>query len=513
MKLATAAQMREMDRRTMEEYGLPGLVLMENAGRAVADAAWELLPEEGGRVLVLAGKGNNGGDGFVAARHLISVGVEVAVMLFGKLDDLTGDAATNARYAQKTGLVIVEEPDEETLGGALELADVIVDGLLGTGLSGEVRGRLREVIEQLEYAAAPIVAIDIPSGLEADTGKILGAAVEADVTCTFGLAKPGLVQFPGKAHVGELRVVDIQLPPALLDDPEIETYLTEASDCLAMLPARAADAHKGDAGRVLVIGGSPGLTGAPALTGLGAARAGAGLVTVGIAEPLQPLLAAKLTEVMTLPLAADPGATISLHALDTIVDWSGRVDAIALGPGLSQQGNVGELVEALVRVIETPLVVDADALNVLARRAHVLEDRDAPIILTPHPGELGRLLDLSIGEIQEDRLGMARRAADQFNAVVVLKGAATVIAEPGGEAWINPFANPGMASGGMGDVLTGVIAALLAGGADPMSAAVAGVYLHSLAGEICVEELGPQGFLALDVAARLPRAYQRLWGE
>jgi hydroxyethylthiazole kinase-like uncharacterized protein yjeF len=510
MRLATAEQMREMDRRTVEEYGLPGLVLMENAGRAVAEAARELLPEAGGRVLILAGKGNNGGDGFVAARHLSAVGVEVAVMLFAELSDLSGDAAINARYAEKSGLVIIEEPDDETLAGAIELAEVIVDGLLGTGLSGEVRGRLREVIEVLDYAIAPIVAIDIPSGLDADTGKVLGAAVEADVTCTFGLAKPGLVQYPGKAHVGELRVVDIQLPPALLDDPVFETYLTEAGDCVAMLPARPPDAHKGDTGHVLVIGGSPGLTGAPAMTGVAAARAGAGLVTVGIPAPLQPVLEAKLTEVMTLALPAGEGDTIGLQALDTLLERAAQADAVALGPGLSRQGQVAELVEALVREVQTPLVVDADALNALAGSTRLLQERGAPIILTPHPGELSRLLDLSIDEIQADRLGITRDAAERFNAIVVLKGAATVIAEPDGEAWISPFANPGMASGGMGDVLTGVIAALLAGGSDAMSAAVAGVYLHGLAGELAAEDMGPQGFLALDVAERLPAAYKRL---
>lgn len=510
MKLATSQQMREMDRRTIEDYGLPSLVLMENAGRAVADAAWELLPEDGGRVLILAGKGNNGGDGFVAARHLMAVGVEVAVMLFAKLDDLNGDAAINALYAQKIGVMVVEEPDDETLVGAIELADVIIDGLLGTGLSGEVRGRLREVIDLLDFAAAPIIAIDIPSGLDADTGKVLGVAVEADVTCTFGLAKPGLVQYPGKAHVGELSVVDIQLPPAILDDPALETYLTEASDCLAMLPARPPDAHKGDTGRVFVIGGSPGLTGAPTMTGYAAARAGAGLVTVGVPAPLQPILAAKLTEVMTLSLAAGDDDTLSLQALDTLLEWCEKADAVALGPGLSQKGQVADLVRALVARVETPLVVDADGLNALAGRTEVLREREAPIILTPHPGELSRLIDLPIPDIQADRLTVARRAADDLNAIVVLKGAGTVIAEPNGEAWINPSSNPGMASGGMGDVLTGIITALLAGGAEPMSAAVAGVYLHSAAGELAAEELGPYGFLATDVAERLPAAYERI---
>ncbi|MBU0610189.1 MAG: NAD(P)H-hydrate dehydratase, partial [Armatimonadetes bacterium] len=478
MRLATAEQMREMDRRTIEEYGLPGLVLMENAGRAVADAAWELLPENGGRVLILAGKGNNGGDGFVAARHLAAVGVEVAVLLFAKLSDLSGDAATNAHYAEKSGLTIIEEPDDETVVGAMELADVIVDGLLGTGLSGDVRGRLREVIELLDFATVPIVAVDIPSGLDANTGKVLGAAVEAEVTCTFGLAKPGLVQYPGKAHVGELRVVDIQLPPALLDDPTLTTVLTEASDCVAMLPSRPPDAHKGDTGRVLVVGGSPGLTGAPAMTGLAAARAGAGLVTVAIPAPLHPLVAAKLTEVMTLPLPPGEGDTIGLQALDALLETAARADAVALGPGLSRQGQVAELVEALVREVQAPLVLDADGLNAVAGRARLLRDRSAPLILTPHPGEMARLLDLAIEEVQADRLGLARAAAERFDAVIVLKGAATVIADPEGEAWINPFANPGMASGGMGDILTGIIAALAAGGADPLAASVAGVYLH-----------------------------------
>ncbi|NPV47882.1 MAG: NAD(P)H-hydrate dehydratase [Armatimonadetes bacterium] len=510
MKLVTAAQMREMDRTTIEDYGLPGIVLMENAGRAVAEAALRLLPESGGRVLVLAGKGNNGGDGLVAARHLAGEGLEVAVMLFCAAEDLRGDAAINCQYARRVGLTVIEEPDDEVLLGALELADVVIDALLGTGVRGEVTGRLREVIELLEECAAPVVAVDLPSGLDADTGAVLGAAVEADVTVTFGFAKAGLVQYPGRAYCGELQVANIGLPPVLGEYPTVNTYLTEASDCELFLPHRSPDAHKGDAGRVLIVAGSPGLTGAAVLAGNGAARAGAGLVTVGVPQPLQPVVAAKLTEVMTLGLPAAAEGALGPEALPELLGWVDRVDAVALGPGLSQQPGVAELVLALVQQLTVPLVLDADALNALVGHTDALRARSGETVVTPHPGELSRLMGLSIAEIQADRLAAARSAATELGCVVVLKGAATVVADPSGDAWINSTGNPGMASGGMGDVLTGVIAALLAGGARPLEAAVAGVYLHGLAGDLAAADLGPRGFLAGDLLERLPAAYARL---
>lgn len=511
MKLATAAQMREMDRKTIEEFGLPGLVLMENAGRAVADAAWDLLPENGGRVLILAGKGNNGGDGFVAARHLNARGAEVAVLLLCAAEDLQGDAAVNCQYAVRTGLVVVEQPDDETILGALEIADVVVDALLGTGLQGEVQGRAREVIEILEECEAPVVAVDLPSGLDADTGQVLGAAVEAQVTVTFGLAKPGLVQYPAQDYVGELRVAEIGLPPELLESPELLTSQTEAADCLACLPSRSAEAHKGDAGRVLIVAGSSGLTGAAALAAQGAIRGGAGLVTLGLPACWQPTLAAKLTEAMTLALPDDDYGRLDWDAVPAILEWTQSVQAVALGPGLSTGGEVPQIVTQLVAQIEAPLVLDADGLNALAEDPEVIHERGYPTIITPHAGELSRLMRLPVNEIQEDRLTAARSTAEALDCFVVLKGAATVIAAPDGEAWINSTGNPGMASGGMGDVLTGVIAALLAGGAEPLAAALAGVYLHGLAGDLAAEELGPRGILASDLLQRLPAAFKRLW--
>lgn len=513
MKLVTVAQMREMDRATIEDYGLPGLVLMENAGRAVAEAVAQLLPESGGRVLVLAGKGNNGGDGFVAGRHLAGQGREVTVMLFCAAEDLTGDAATNCHYARKIGLTVIEQPDEAAVAGALKLADVVVDAMLGTGVRGEVTGRLREIIELVAHCAAPVVAVDLPSGLDGDTGAVLGAAVPADVTVTFGYAKTGLVQYPGKAYCGKLRVADIGLPPVLGEFPAVNTQLTEARDCALFLPRRRPEAHKGDAGRVLVVAGSPGLTGAAVLAGNGAARAGAGLVTVGVPQPLQPVVAAKLTEVMTVGLPATAEHALGPEAVSEVLEWADRVDAVALGPGLSQQPGVAPLVQTLVRQLPVPLVVDADALNALAGHTDALRHRSGATVVTPHPGELSRLLGLSVAQIQADRLGAARSAAVQLDCVVVLKGAATVVADPSEQAWINSTGNPGMASGGMGDVLTGVIAALLAGGANALEAAVAGVYLHGMAGDLAAADLGPRGLLAGDLLERLPAAFARVLGE
>ena len=513
MRLASAAQMREIDRCTIEEYGFPGMVLMENAGRAVAAAAGDLLAAEGGLAVILVGKGNNGGDGFVAARHLAGMGVDTLTLLFCPGEDLSGDAAANYRYAVQIGLTIIEQPDDEELLSALEQADVVVDALLGTGISGEVHGRLREVIVALGECAAPVVAVDIPSGVNADTGQPAGVAVEAHTTVTFGLAKPGHMLYPGRAHTGILQVADIGLASRLVADPALNTLAVTAEECAVRLPYRAADAHKGDAGRVFVLAGSTGMSGAAALAGQGAARAGAGLVTVAVPETVNPVVEAMCAEVMTVPLPCRPEGVLDFTALPVLADYAARADAVAIGPGLRTDGCVPRLVELLAAQVEVPLVLDADALNALAKQGQVLTRRQTPTVITPHPGELARLTGTDIAAIQADRLTAARGAAETFGCIVVLKGAATVIAAPDGEAWINTTGNAGMASGGMGDVLTGVIAALAAGGADVLAAAVAGVFLHGLAGDIAARELGPRGILAGDAAARLPVACRQVWEE
>ncbi len=506
MKLVTSQQMRDIDHTAIEEYGIAGTVLMENAGRAVADAAEEMV-EGFGHVLVVCGRGNNGGDGFVAARHLHNRGISAEVFLLAEAGELSGDAATNCRIAQKMGLPIVENPDTEALEAAVDSADIVIDAILGIGISGEVHGAAQSGIETINQSLALVLAVDIPSGVSSDTGAVLGEAVEADRTLTFGLPKIGHYCYPGRDLCGEIEVVDISLPRELLTTDALTTNLTEAVDAWLMLPHRWADMHKGDAGRLLIVAGSAGMTGAAALAGLAAVRSGAGLVTLAIPESLNDILEVKCTEVMTLPVPETGQRSLAPEAAAQILAFAENCDAVALGPGLSQVAATQELARELIGRISQPLVVDADGLNACADAIEVLKDRSAPTVITPHPGELSRLVDLSVTDIQADRVGAARQAAGDLGCVVVLKGAATVTAAPDGEVWVNPTGNPGMASGGVGDVLTGVIAALLAGGADDLEAAVSGVFHHGRAGDLAAERCGERGLVASDLLEQVPAAF------
>lgn len=511
MKLVTAEQMRALDRRTIEQWGLPGMVLMENAGRAVVQVVAELLDEVGyGTVVVVAGKGNNGGDGFVVARWLHWAGVEVEVCLLPAGEELSGDAATNYRFAARAGVTIFEGADRDVLDARLDRAALIVDGVLGTGITGEVRGAAAAAIAAINAAPAPVVAIDIPSGVHADTGAILGDAVWAHTTVTFALPKVGLYQYPGRERCGRIVVAPIGMARALVEDDTLNTNLTLEHDAAWMLPGRSPEMHKGDAGRVLVIAGSVGMTGAAALAGLGAARAGAGLVYIACPRSLNDILEVKCTEVLTRPMPETDSRSLALAAQDELLAAASGVDAVVLGPGLSQHPETAELVRRLVARIEAPLVIDADGLNAFAGRVGELTARSAATVLTPHPGEMARLTGEPTGAIQADRLAAARSLAAQTGAVVVLKGAGTVTAAPDGEAWVNPTGNEGMASGGMGDVLAGMIGAFLAGGAAPLDAAVAGVFYHGRAADLAVEP-GRRGLVASDLLKLLPTVFAPEW--
>ncbi len=507
MRLVTAAEMRELDRRTIEQAGVPSLQLMEAAGRAVSDAVRELLPRpRRGPVVIVAGKGNNGGDGLVVARLLHDAGIPAEVCLLPAAAELSGDAATNFHRAWWLGVSIYPQASVELLNQRLARAAVIVDAVLGTGASGEVHGPAREAIAAMNSAAAPVVAVDIPSGVHADTGALLGDAVCAEITVTMGLPKLGLFQYPGRAYVGRVQVADIGIPDRIVDSAGLNGYLAEEADVAAMLPARPADMHKGAAGRLLVVAGSVGMTGAAALCALAAMRSGAGLVFLACPRSLNDILEVKCTEVLTRPLPETVDRSLALEAEAELLAQAAEVDAVVLGPGVSQHPETAELVRRLARALPVPTVIDADGLNAFAGRAEELADRPAPTILTPHPGEMSRLTGRSIAEISADRPAAARELAAHTGAVVVLKGAGTVTCAPEGEMWVNPTGNQALASGGTGDVLAGMMGAFLAGGAAPLHAAVAAVWYHGRAAEV-VAPPGRRGLLASDLLDVLPELF------
>lgn len=513
MRLVTAAEMRELDRRTIE-LGTPGHVLMERAGTGACASLLRAIPavrRRNARVVVVAGKGNNGGDGFVIARLLRRRGVAVEVVLVGRVAEVGGDALRNLRAWWRRG---VEVPEVTDAGGAAALqarmrgATCVVDALLGTGLRSQVEGVSKDAIELMNSCGAPVFAVDIPSGLDADTGHPRGVAARAVATATFGFAKYGQVTYPGVDYCGALEVVDIGIDPRAVAARPPRGELIDAAAAAGLVPRRAADAHKGDAGHLLVIAGSLGKSGAAILAARAALRSGAGLVTLATPAAINPVCAGAVPEAMTDAWPdCDGGLRFDPDRLAAAV--AGKT-AVAIGPGLGTARAVRDIVLWLIRHARVPLVVDADGLNVLARNPSPLRRAALPVLLTPHPGEMGRLVGRSAAEVQADRRSTACAFAEEHGCVVLLKGARTVIAG-GGQVWINPTGNPGMASGGMGDVLTGVAGALLAQGLDAAAAARLGAYLHGLAGDLAAHG-GAVGMIASDVIDALRGATRRCSG-
>jgi len=502
--------MRELDRLTIEEHGTPGHVLMERAGAGAARIFWKEFPGLRTKPVVIAGKGNNGGDGLVVARHLRSRRVRCDVVLLARAGDVGGDAARNLRAFQRKGGRVIEAPGADGVAAvraALERNRIVIDAILGTGINAPVGGPIAEVIALINASGLPVFAIDIPSGLDADTGQPLGMAVQAEVTATFGFPKVGQLLFPGASHVGTLVVVDIGIAAEAVRTVSPATRLLRADDVGLLLPPRPRDAHKGDAGHVLIVAGGRGKCGAAMLAARGAARSGAGLTTLALPASEQGRMASGLLEVMTASLPGGPEglfAAPKLPELDALL--VGKASVVA-GPGIGVSEGTRALVRSLIRRSSVPLVLDADALNCIADDPGVLRARRAPTVLTPHPGEMSRLSGRSVADIQADRLRAARELARQTGACVVLKGARTVIAAPDDRACINATGNPGMASGGMGDVLTGVIGALCAQGLPASDAAALGVFVHGAAADIAARALGGEiGIIASDVIDGLPRA-------
>ncbi len=504
MKVATSDQMREIDRVTIEEYGIPGLVLMERAGLAVARRITEL--RQGGKVLVLCGGGNNGGDGIVVARILHNGGYHVKVLLFAAEEVLSADCRHQYDIARRMDIPV-------EFRASLHSSDVhgalVVDALFGTGLSRPVTGQLAGVLSFLNDHDATVVAVDMPSGISSDTGEVLGEAVMADVTVTFGLPKRGHLLYPGAEYTGKLFVEDIGFPRELLESDSlgVETF-TPAS--FGVIPVRRKNAYKGDYGHVFVIAGSRGKTGAAVMTAKSCLRSGAGLVTVGVPSSLIDAFQARVTEEMTLPLPDDGTGMLSPEALDVILDFITRkIDVIAIGPGIGVSEATREIITGLVLRSPVPLVIDADGLNSLQGRVQDLADAKSPLVLTPHPGEMRRLLgqeDLKVTDIERDRIGISLQFAAETGTHLVLKGVPTVTATPEGRAFLNTSGNPGMASAGSGDVLTGVIASLLGQGFSPEQSAILGVYLHGLAGDFAAADKGEASLIASDIIDHLPPA-------
>jgi hydroxyethylthiazole kinase-like uncharacterized protein yjeF len=514
MKLLTAAEMQELDRRTIEEVGIPGIVLMENAGRGAVDHLCrrfgDLFP---GPVLVLAGKGNNGGDGYVIARHLLNRSWQVRTVVLAQREAVAGDAAVNLKALLNSGGEVVFAGEEGSLSQCLEAQTdrrLIVDALFGTGLTSEVRGIYARAIEWANGTGIPILAVDIPSGIDATTGQVLGRCVRAALTVTFAFPKLGHVLYPGAGYVGELATVDIGIPLTLSSGASDRHQLVEAAEASGLLPERPPTGHKGTFGHLLVLAGSLGKTGAAAMTAEGGMRAGTGLVTVACPRAVQRVLEVKLTEIMTETLPGDEGVLSPLAHEEITRLWASK-DALALGPGLGQDSGTADLLRRLVRECPLPLVLDADGLNALAPDPSVLLERTGPAaVLTPHPGEMARLIGGTVPEVEGDRVGTAREFSTRFRVVLVLKGARTVTAFPDGRVRINAGGNPGMASGGMGDVLTGLIGGLLAQGMAPEDAAVLGVYLHGRSGDRLLDHLGDAGMAATDLLTEIPKARKEL---
>jgi len=504
--VVTAKEMAAMDRRTIEEVGIPGMVLMENAGREIVAAVQDTLGDmHNKKIAIFCGKGNNGGDGYVVARYLSNLGARVSCFLIGEHKDVKGDAATNLKILKEIGVEVIETNNREHVGPATG-AHMLVDGLLGTGVTGPLRGFLSEVVDCMNDFDAPIVAIDLPTGVESDTGAVPGACVKAKITVTMACKKRGLLFSPGREYAGEIRVADISIPSHVKHESGVNCFEVTDEYIKAVLPKRRRDTYKSKCGQIFVLAGSAGMTGAATLSSEATLRVGAGLTILGIPRSLNAILEEKLTEVITVPLPETAAQSLSYDGHSDITERLEWAHVLAVGPGLTTHEDSVKLMNWLIDKFEGPMIIDADGLNCLGQNPKKISQASGELVLTPHPGELARIIGKSAKEIVKEPIEVARASAQRLKCILVLKGAPTVVADPDGRVFINSTGNPGMATGGMGDVLTGVIAGLIGQGMSPLDGAIAGVYLHGLAGDLAAAEMGYAGLIAGDVLHHLPKA-------
>ncbi len=526
MKVVSTAQMRELDRKTIEDYEVPGEDLMDRAGLGVAhvvDLLFDRHELAGYSVLLVAGRGNNGGDAFVTARYLKEEGYDVAVWLAGSANEIRGDARTHLNKLKEAKIPLEEVPTKESwdqlVGQWRETkaggVPVVVDGVLGTGIKGPARGPAAGAISYINMMAGEclVVSIDVPSGLNSDTGRVEGDAVAADVTVTMGLPKRGLVEPDAANHVGRLEVMDIGIPCDLIDKTESDVELITASDLGPLFPRRSRTSHKGSYGHLLMIGGAAGYSGAIGMAARAATRSGVGLVTVVVPQGILPVVSGAVPEAMIHGAAE---TEIGSVASDCWPVWRDRLDefsAVLVGPGMTRHSETRNLVTKILSDCTVPVVMDADALNVFEGRLDDLGRCRRPecrLVITPHPGEMGRLIGRSTGEVQANRFAVAREVAEKTGAIVILKGVGTLVAEHGQTLNVNMTGNPGMATGGMGDILAGLLAGLLAQGLKPFDAARAAVYLHGRAGDEAAWETTESCLTAGDVIDSIPYAFRHV---
>jgi ADP-dependent NAD(P)H-hydrate dehydratase / NAD(P)H-hydrate epimerase len=511
MKVLTPERMAKYDEYAIKTWGIPSAVLMENAGRNMYRLMKERYLEDKQRILIFCGRGNNGGDGFVIARYARENGYNVRAFLLCRKGDLKGDAALNMSLYQSLGGEIIElGGDLEAVKTAIQHAHLIVDAIFGTGLSKAVEGREKAIIDEINQSGKPVIAVDIPSGIDGKTGRPLGTAIKATHTFTFAYPKIGQVLYPGAYHTGKLTVIDISIPSFVADTLGFDGHVIDSEMVRPLLAERTPWAHKGTYGHAAVIAGSPGKTGAAHMASLAALKVGAGLVTLLVPQTLNPIMEAKLTEVMTYPVEDLGTGFFTVSAYEEVKEFLQDKDVVIMGPGLSQNPETMELVRRLYTEIDKPLVIDADGINAFQGHPGLIRKAKGPAVFTPHPGELGRLIRLSPKEINDDRVGVGRRFVAETGATLVLKGAGTVVFRPDGEFFINPTGNPALAKGGSGDILSGFIGGFASQDSSLLDASLVGVYLHGYLADTWIENNTDMDLLASDLLAGVGSAIRDL---
>ncbi|MCP2605053.1 NAD(P)H-hydrate dehydratase [Candidatus Aminicenantes bacterium AH-873-B07] len=514
MKILTSKEMKKIDNITINEIGIPGCVLMENAGIQIYKAIKKKFPElKKEKISIIAGPGNNGGDGLVVARHLFNEGIKPEIYLLASREKVKGDAGINLKIAEKIGLKIQEVNSEKIWNihkEKISNSTLIIDAIFGTGLTRPVEGLFKRVIEDINEIKAFKIAIDIPSGLSSDTYQIIGPCVKADLTVTLGAPKIAHIFPPTEEYIGELIIADISIPPFLFENKNLKLELIDKNAIISCFEPRKKDTHKGTYGHLFILAGSLGKTGAAIMAGKSALKIGAGLVTIGTPQSCLPIIARSMMELMTEPLAETEKKTLSEKALEEVLILSKDKDALLIGPGITTHPSTSNLILNILEKIDKPVVIDADGLNILASRPEVLKNVKNNIVLTPHPGEFARLLKKTTKEILKNKIEYTREFATKYNVYLVLKGYKTLIATPEGNVFVNPTGNPGMATAGSGDVLSGILGGLIIQQKNFLNAILAGIYVHGLSGDIASQKIGEKSLIARDLITYLPKAIKLL---